>query len=228
MILLVNDLKKRYRSYSNVKSKVSREVKNGTLIKLKKGVYTDDRAAPGYVFAGAIYSPSYVSFETALQIHGLIGPQKAVFYSATKDKDKHKNYVNDLGEFFYQDIPNDVFHQGTIYLKDSGYLFLVAGKEKAICDTLYKANSLTSIKKLKDFLFKELGLNEDVFWGLNTDQILQFCPLYKSRSLHNLELMIRKRLGLPVAAKAKKKASEKDSAQEAWDALAAFRNKYQD
>ena len=228
MILLTEDLEKRYRTYSNIKTKVAREVKSGALIKLKKGVYTDDATVPGYVFCSAIYSPSYVSFETALAIHGLSPVKTGFFYSATKKKNKHKNFVNDLGEFIYQDVPDEVFNQSVFYYKEEGFLILVASKEKAVCDTLYKADTITSIKALKGYIFGEIGVNEDLFWGLNLHQILMLCPLYKCRTINTLERMIRKHLGLPQTQKKPKKNASKDKAQEAWNALAAFRNKYQE
>lgn len=228
MILFWEDIEKRYKNYSNIKTKVGREVKKGSLILLKKGLYTDDRNAHGFVFANAIYSPSYVSFVTALKIHGLTEVDQTVFQSATRNKNRHKNYVNELGEFSYRDVPSKIFHQANVYLNFGSYTILVASREKAICDTLYSLETLTSAKALKTYLFDELKISEEEFWKMNLELILSLCPLYKSRTLNVLERIIEKRLGIVHVKKNNKKASSKNKAKDAWDALAAFRNKYVD
>ena len=227
MVLFEEDLQKRYQMYSNIRTKVVREVKKGVLIPLKKGLYTDDPKAPPFVFGNAIYGPSYISFETALMIHGLISGKIDVVSSATRGKNKHKEFVNEIGRFLYQDVPADAFPKNNIFVEEGQYTFLIATKEKAVCDTLYKADSLLTLRELKHYLFDELGLLENDFWNLNLPLMLSLCPLYKARSLNTLEHLLEKRLGIIKRKKpVSKKASSRNKARNAWDALAAFRNKY--
>ena len=57
--ILLEDLKQ----YANPASKLSRMVKNGEYIQIVKGLYETDPTTPGYLLAGSIYGPSYLSFE---------------------------------------------------------------------------------------------------------------------------------------------------------------------
>ncbi|MBQ2070663.1 MAG: hypothetical protein II467_07030 [Bacilli bacterium] len=226
MILLKDDLQKRYQDYSNIKTKVAREVKNGNLIMLKKGIYTDDFDSPAYVFANAISSPSYLSFESALYLHGLISKKPNAVFSSTRGKNKTKKFVNKLGTFYYRDVPTGAYSKGNIYFQEGSYSFLIANKEKAICECLYAAETMTSIKAIKDYLFNQLKISEEVFFHLNLKQMLSFCPLYKSRSVSSLERLLQKTLGIVPEKKLKAQQKAKETTKEAWDALARLRNKY--
>lgn len=225
MILNSKEIEIRYKNYSNIRTKVGREVKKGVLIPLKRGIYTDDPNAEPYVFANEICSPSYVSFETALQLHGLTTKKSSKIYSATKRKSHLNHFVNKFGKYYYQDVPVDVYSKSNVYLESGSYAVLAASKEKAICDCLYKADVILSMRDLKDYLFIRLAIVEELFWKLNLEQMLSLCPYYGSRSLNTLERLLEKKLGTPHKAKLKKKkTSSKEEA--AWEALAKFRNKY--
>ena len=90
-MILTNDIiKTNFQKYSNKNTKICREVKNGKLIKIINGLYETNPNVNGYLLAGSIYGPSYLSFEYALSYYGLI-PEKATAYtSATFDKKKKK------------------------------------------------------------------------------------------------------------------------------------------
>ncbi len=225
MILKSKDLEKRYKTYSNIRTKVGREVEKGVLIPLKKGIYTDDPMAEPFVFANEICSPSYVSFESALALHGLIPKKSGKVFSATKSKSHTKEFVNQFGKFFYQDVPAKVYAKANAYYDAGTYVVLVASKEKAICDCLYRGEVILSIRELKKYLFQTLGIIEEEFWKLNLQQMLSLCPYYRSRSLNTLQKFIEKKLGIAHKGKKKKKKSI-SKADDAWEALAKFRNKY--
>ena len=72
--------------------KLNRKVKSGELIPIVKGLYEDDSSVPGYLLAGSIYGPSYLSFEFALSFYGMIPEAVYTFTSATYDKKKKKMY----------------------------------------------------------------------------------------------------------------------------------------
>ena len=57
--------------------------------------------------ARVLFSPSYISFETALAYYGLIPERVYAIKSATFKKNKKKKYNNSFGLFLYQDVnPN--------------------------------------------------------------------------------------------------------------------------
>ena len=46
--------------------------KNNKIFKIVKGLYETDSNTPGYLLAGAIYRPSYISFKYALSYYNMI------------------------------------------------------------------------------------------------------------------------------------------------------------
>ena len=75
-MIITNDIiKNNLANYSNKNNKISRDLKNGKLFKIIKGLYETNPNIPGYLLASSIYGPSYLSFEFALYYYGLI-PEK--------------------------------------------------------------------------------------------------------------------------------------------------------
>lgn len=90
--ILLND----YSSYSNPMMKIKRQVNNGNLIPIIRGLYETDHTIPGYCLARIIYGPSYLSFEFALAWHNLIPEAVYTYTSAIYLKKKKKEYKNTL------------------------------------------------------------------------------------------------------------------------------------
>lgn len=72
MIYTTNQLLEKYSNYRNPRDKIKRLNQQGKIIRLIKGVYVDDKNENPFVLATSVYSPSYISFESALSYHGLI------------------------------------------------------------------------------------------------------------------------------------------------------------
>ena len=162
------DLRTELADYSAVKMKLSRLVKEGVLLRLKKGVYclASDYAPkpiePG-VIANALYGPSYVSFETALSWYGLIPERVYLTMSAVI---KHaESYETPLGRFSYYQLPEAVFGLGVRSEHAKNGTFLMANPTKALCDTLLRKDNLrvTSPKTLRSFLEEDLRFDFDYF-----------------------------------------------------------------
>ena len=72
-MLITNDIyKNNLKDYNNKNSKLSREVKNNKIFRIKNGLYETNKNTPGYLIASSIYGPSYISFDYALSKYGLI------------------------------------------------------------------------------------------------------------------------------------------------------------
>lgn len=80
-------------------NRLARLVKYGTYIPVVRGLYETDRSTPGYLLAGSIYGPSYLSFDFALAYYGLIPEAVYAFTSATFEKKKAKNMKHHLETF---------------------------------------------------------------------------------------------------------------------------------
>ena len=65
MIITSDIIKNNLKEYSNKNTKICREIKKGNLIKIINGLYETDSSVNGYLLAGSIYGPSYLSFDCA-------------------------------------------------------------------------------------------------------------------------------------------------------------------
>lgn len=193
MILSQEDLKVKYKDYSDVKGKVRREVAAGNLIPLMRGLYETDPNVSGKLLAGHIYGPSYLSFDCALSIYSLI-PETAfnTFTSATFKKSKTKTYQNQFGTFIYHDVPEAVYPFGVLTTEEGDYKYSIATPEKALCDKLYSLAPVNTIRGLCSLLFGDLRIDEGEFSRLNLSDLCELAPLYKSTTLHTLVRFLKK------------------------------------
>lgn len=105
------------KSYASPKARITRLLKSGSLVKLRRGLYLDNTDISPYALAPVIYGPSYVSFQTALAIYGLIPERVDVTLSASYNKDKDKVFRTPIGEYRYWYQPPSVYPYG-ILLRD--------------------------------------------------------------------------------------------------------------
>lgn len=192
MIILTQQLKEKYSNYSNPLAKINRDVKQGKLFPLVKGIYETDPNAFPPSLAQFIYGPSYISFDYILQRDGLI--PEAMYNTVTCasfNKKKTKIYKNKFGTFIYRDVPCSVFYLGVKVIIEGQYAYHVATTEKALCDKLYTISPVKTIKNLKALLFEDLRIDEDLFNSLNKEDILKLAPMYHSTNLYLLEKLIK-------------------------------------
>ena len=71
MIITSDIAKSNLVNFSNKDTKLSRDVKNGKLIKIVNGLYETDPNTSDYLLAGNMYGPSYIYifFEYALSFY---------------------------------------------------------------------------------------------------------------------------------------------------------------
>ena len=188
MIITNNMAKSEFNKYSNKDTKLSREVKSGKLFKIVNGLYETNPNTPGYLLAGSIYGPSYISFEYALSFYGIIPERVTTITSATFDKKKKKQYNTDFGIFLYRDVPISAYPEEINLKEENNYSYQIATPEKALCDKLYTISPLNNYSNLEHMLFKDLRLDEDIFKNLNIDKIEKLSYLYHST---NIDLLVR-------------------------------------
>ena len=116
MIYDSESLKNKYKEYSNINQKLCLEVKNKSLTRVKRGLYTDNLKIDAPIIANICYSPSYLSFEYALSYYGIIPEHVSVYTSATYSKKNNKRYIVNDEVFDYYSIPNEVFSKGIKFL----------------------------------------------------------------------------------------------------------------
>ena len=192
MITTNKIIKNKLDKYSNKDTKLSREVRNGNLFKIINGLYETDANTPGYLLAGSIYGPSYISFEYALSFYGLIPERVTTITSATFDKKKKKQYNTNFGVFTYRDIPILAYPEEIILKEENKYSYQIATPEKALCDKLYTITPLNNYSNLENVLFNDLRINEKEFNRLDVNKIEKLSKLYHSSNVDLLARYIRR------------------------------------
>ena len=121
-------------------------------------MYENNANVSGVYLANAIYGPSYISFNYALAYYGLIPEAVYEFTSATTEKKKKKSFNNRFGTFSYRDVPVDAYPYGINIIEESGYSFMIASKEKALCDNLYELPPVKNLKELVQLTLSKIEL----------------------------------------------------------------------
>jgi len=120
-----NDSKRLY-------SKISYYTKRGDLLKLSRGIFTKDKDYNSKELATSIYSPSYISFETALVDAGMIFQYYETIFIATKWTKK----INiDDKSFCYRKIKDSVLYNSEGIVQKDNYN--IASPERAFLDMIY-------------------------------------------------------------------------------------------
>lgn len=158
---------------------LSRWVKSGRLIQLRRGVYSlPDRYRKNdphpFAAANLMQSASYVSLQSALEYHGLIPEYVPAVTSVTTGRPEHLD--NPLGSFIYKHIQKALFFGYRLLDLEQGQRAFVAEPEKALLDLLY----LTPGSGDPAFL-RELRLQN--FASLNMDRLKDMAAQTKSPKL---------------------------------------------
>ncbi len=147
---------------ANLKAKIAYYVKQGALIRLTRGVFAKDKNYNPRELATSMYSPSYISFETALRDAGIIFQHYDTIFIAgpwpkTTKIDKHT--------FTFRRLKDEILFNpaGTIF-KDN---YSIASPERAFLDTIY--------------LFPKYHF--DNLSSLNWEKCFELAPMYKNKQM---------------------------------------------
>jgi len=145
---------------------LERYTQKGILIRLKGGLYALKLNCPsGYLISNKLYSPSYISFETALSYYNIIPETVYSLTSATTKSTREFETQNQV--FVYHKIKKEAF-TGYKLIDVGNEKILFAEKEKALADYLYyvclKKKSLNNRLRTK---------------GINKKRLLFYISLFK-------------------------------------------------
>ena len=169
--------------YASPKARLTRMLKSGSLIQVRRGLFVDNPQESCKVLASVIYGPSYLSFQYALSFHGLIPERVPVYMSASFGKNKDKHYSTPLGEFSYFYLPQAVYPYGIQRLEEDDLPFLIASPEKALCDAVYKVPGISGIQEIGPLLTENWRMEKDDLARLDQGLIAWLAPLYHRRSV---------------------------------------------
>lgn len=116
----------------NLLAKVKYYAKQGSLIRLSRGIFAKSKEYDLKELAGSIYTPSYISFETVLREAGIIFQHHDATFAAspypiTKKIDGHT--------IIFRKLKDSILYNGLGVKKEKGYS--IATPERAFLDTIY-------------------------------------------------------------------------------------------
>ena len=176
--------------YASPANKLARMAAGGEPVPIVKGIYETDRTVPGYLLAGSIYGPSYISFEYALSYHGLIPEAVYTITCATFEKKKKKKYETPFGTFTYRDVPSGVFPLGLKIIREGDYYYRIASPEKALCDKLYTLSPISNTKEMRRVLVDDLRIDENELKQLDYKVLEEYAEKYHTTNIKKLAVLM--------------------------------------
>ena len=154
--------------YKDPDSKIRQLVKSGEIVRIKRGLYIAgelyrNTAVSQELLANLLYGPSYVSMEFALAYYGLI-PERVHEVTSMTTK-LHKEFEVPFGRYSYIKSSECLYPVGITTAQNSnGTTFMIATREKALCDTLLftKKLKINSKKGMREYLEKDIRLEIDI------------------------------------------------------------------
>jgi predicted transcriptional regulator of viral defense system len=147
---------------ASLKVRLSQYVKNGKLIRVRRGIYAKDENYDRFELATRIYTPSYISFETVLTRSG-INFQKydSIFAASYVTREitvagQKISFIR-LKDYVLSNISGLEFKQG----------IAIATKERAFLDRIYVSH---------DYHFDNLDV-------LDWTKVFQILPLYHNKKM---------------------------------------------
>jgi Transcriptional regulator, AbiEi antitoxin len=166
------------KEYKSPRAKLTRFLKSGELIRVKKGMYLLGRDFRQQVvslelWANKIYGPSYVSLEYALAFYGLIPEHVVEVTSVTTGR--KKNFNTPIGRFSYYPLPLPLYQVGyTLMEIGQNRRALMATKEKALADLFYfRRYKIKRVEEMKELLFEDLRMEPSRIYELDASLLLQ-------------------------------------------------------
>lgn len=157
-IFSIRDIQKPYPDFDN--RRLVEWQQKGYILKVRRGYYCfkEYRKDEGFLYfsANKIYSPSYVSFESALAYYYII--PEGVFITTSATTRNTANYETTIGNFTYKHIKSVLFF-GYKLVQGDGITIKIAEPEKVILDYFYM-NKLNSIEEIEEMRFNEIQLKE--------------------------------------------------------------------
>ena len=170
----------------SLKVQISRWVKSGKLIQLKRGIYLLAEpyrkiSTQEFYLANILKAPSYISLEKALEYHGLIPEAVSVFTCVTTKRPEILK--TPLGRFDYRHIKPSLFWGYTSLIMDGQTIFM-ATAEKALLDFFY----LKHAKVTSDYLIAMRLQNVE---NIKTTKLLEYGRRFKKKGLMQAAESIR-------------------------------------
>ncbi len=183
------------RQYRRPRDRITRLIRNGEIVRLKKGLYCrpDALSVGGLhrgVIANLLYGPSYVSLQTALSAYGMI--PEAVVHVTSITTGTAKRHDTPLGTYVYRAVRAEYYWRGVRLVGDEPFeRHLCASPEKALADIVYFTPGLETHRDVRTFLLDDMRIDEDALSGLDADALAQIAAGADRVSLRLCSRLIR-------------------------------------
>lgn len=137
-------------------------VKNGKLVRIRRGIYAKDKNYNKYEFATKIFRPSYVSFETVLGASGMIFQYYGDIFIASYLKREIKS---DGQTYSFLKMKDSILNNPKGIDQTGEYA--IASKERAFLDTIYRS---------KKYYLDNLS-------PLDWDKVFEILPIYNNKKM---------------------------------------------
>ncbi len=174
--------------YTRINDKIAKLVKNGVLRQLKRGLYAymplySEHLLSMELIANTLLSPSYVSLDYALARYNAIPERIERLTSITTQRSKA--FKTPFGIFSYKQIKKELFDVGLRIENSQNVAYIIATKEKALCDKVFFTRDIELRNKgvMMEFLQDDLRLDLDEFKDANLDIFNEYFRLSKSHKI---------------------------------------------
>jgi predicted transcriptional regulator of viral defense system len=186
------------KNYARPRDKISDLLSNGSIIRIKKGLYVfgdEYRRMPfsREILGNLIYGPSYISLDYALQHYGLIPERVETVTSVTTGRSRR--FSTSVGLFTYRMIPVEAFRVGMDQIEiGDGRAFLMATPAKALADKLYDVRGIAiqSQKEMSTYLETNLRIDLAFLRKLKPTELDAIALHYRSRKTRLLSDLVRR------------------------------------
>jgi Predicted transcriptional regulator len=187
--------------YASPDDKIGDMVRQGELIRLRRGFYA---VAPAYrqkplsleIIANRLYGPSYLSMEYALSWHGMIPERVTELTSVCLGRSRSFN--TEVGIFSFISVKQLTYAEGyDLFDLPDGRHFLMAVREKALVDIIANRRnvSLTSVGEVRTRLLDDLRMDTATLLDLDLERVERFSELYGSMKTGLLAKFLKNLVG---------------------------------
>ena len=182
--------------YKYINDKIKYMKQQGLLTSLKKGLYVYNSPyvrtlISKEIIANNLLGPSYISYEYALYYHGITSERVEEVTSATIKR--AKTFSTPYGMFSYKHINKTLYALGVKILSSKQGNFMMAGKEKALCDKVFttKGVKIASKKSMRIFLEEDLRIDMDELFEFDLDIVKKYAEISKSKRVEFLYKVLK-------------------------------------
>ena len=182
--------------YKYINDKIKYMKQQGLLTSLKKELYIYNSPytktlISKEIIANNLLGPSYISYEYALSYYGLTPERVEEVTSATTKRSK--TFSTAYGTFSYRHIDKKLYALGVKIVSSKQGNFMMASKEKALCDKVFatKGVKIASKKSMRIFLEEDLRIDMDELFDFDLETVQQYAETSKSKRVEFLYKVLK-------------------------------------